>query len=142
MLESTLRATSKPDEQLLMVSMAVYAMTITTIKVSLLLFLRRIFDVSRFRTFSAVAISFCLTWFMSAILTDLLQCSSIKTALNSKLLDTDSCLPIQSWYWGITVSNVVLDVIIFLLPVWMIVGLRLSWTKKCLLCCLFSLGSM
>lgn len=125
-----------------MASMAAYAITITTIKLSLLLYLRRIFDVSRFRTWSAILISLCLTWLLSAILTDLFQCSSVNAAFNPKLLETENCLSLQSWYWGITITNLVLDVVILVLPMWMIIDLRLPPAKKCLLCSVFGFGGL
>ena len=130
------------DLQLIMASMIAYSITITTVKLSLVLLLRRIFDVPRFRTWSAALISLCLIWLLTAILTDFLQCVSINAAFKPELLDTENCLPIRSWYWGITITNLILDVAILILPMWRIIDLRLPFAKKCLLCGIFGFGGM
>jgi len=128
--------------QLIMASMIAYSITITTVKLSLLLLLRRIFDVTTFRTWSAIVASLCVTWLWSAILTNLLQCSPFNAAFKQELLDTEKCLPVQSWYWGITITNLVLDVVILILPMWRVMDLRLPFAKKCLLCGIFGFGGM
>jgi len=130
------------DFQLIMASMIAYSITITTVKLSLLLLLRRIFDVPAFRTWSAIVLSLCLIWLWSAVLTDLFQCSPFDAAFKQELLDTENCLPIQSWYWGITITNLVLDVVILILPMWRVIDLRLPFAKKCLLCGIFGFGGM
>ncbi len=128
--------------QLIMASMIAYSITITTVKLSLLLLLRRIFDVPTFRTWSAIIVSLCIIWLCSAIFTNLLQCSPFNAAFKQELLDTEKCLPIRSWYWGITITNLVFDVVILVLPMWRVIDLRLPFAKKCLLCGIFGFGGM
>jgi len=128
--------------QLNMASMIAYSITITTIKLSLLLLLRRIFNVPKFRTWSAIVESLCLIWLWSAILANVLQCAPINAAFKPELLDTENCLPIRSWYWGITITNLVLDVVVLVLPMWMVIDMKNPFAKKCLLYGIFGLGGM
>jgi hypothetical protein len=125
-----------------MASMIAYSITITTVKLSLLLLLRRIFDVPTFRTWSAIVVSLCVILLCSAIFANFLQCSPFNAAFKQELLDTENCLPIQSWYWGITITNLVFDVVILILPMWRVIDLRLPFAKKCLLCGIFGFGGM
>jgi len=127
------------DLQLIEANMIVYSMTITTIK-SLLL--RRIFDVPTFRTWSAIVASLCVIWLCSAISTNLLQCSPFNVAFKQELLDTEKCLLTQYWYWGITITNLVLDVVILISSMWRVIDLRLPFAEKCLLCGTFGFGGM
>jgi len=133
---------SNLETQLIMATMFTYSVTITTVKLSLLLFFRRIFNVPMFRTWSAIVGLLCVIWVWTAILTNLLQCSPITAAFKPELFATETCLAMQSWYWGITISNLVLDIIILVMPMWMVIDLRLPFAKKCFLCGLFGLGGM
>lgn len=125
----------------MMASMVAYALTITTTKLSLLLFLGRIFE-PKFRLWFVILEAVCLIWLMIAVLTDVLQCSPINAAFKLRLLFTERCLNFKALYWGITISNLVLDIIILVLPMWMIIDLKLPLQKKCLLCGVFGLGGM
>ena len=125
-----------------MASMIAYSMTITSIKFSTLLHLRRIFDVSKFRPWSMIVEALCSVWLLSAILTDLLQCSPINAAFQERLFNRKQCLPVQTWYYGIAITNMMLDIVILVMPIWMIMDLRLPTAKKYMLCGIFGLGGM
>jgi len=116
--------------QLIMASMIAYSITITTVKLSLLLLLRRIFDVA----LSDLALDCCSHRPFSMLPLD--------AAFKQELLDTENCLPIKSWYWGITITNLVLDVDILILPMWRVIDLRLPFAKTYLLYGIFSFGGM
>ncbi len=123
-----------------MTSVVAYSVTITTIKLSLLILLRRIFDIPKFRTWCIVVESLCTIWLWSAILTNILQCAPINAVFTQELLYLENCLPMQAW--GLTITNLVLDVVILVLPILMVIDLRLPFAKKCLLYGLFGLGGM
>ena len=125
-----------------MASMIVYSMTITSIKFSTLLLFRRIFDVSKFRPWSMIVETLCSVWLLSAILTDLLQCSPISAAFREKFFNSKQCLPVQTWYFGVAITNMMLDIVILVMPIWMIMDLRLPTAKKFKLCGIFGLGGM
>jgi hypothetical protein len=128
--------------QLIMASMVTYSVTITTIKLSLLILLRRIFNISKFRIWSTVMESLCVVWLWSAIFTNVLQCVPINAVFKQELLDPENCLPKQAWYWGLTITNLVLDVVILVLSMLMVIDLSFPFAQKYLLYGLFGLGGM
>lgn len=84
----------------------------------------------------------CSIWLLSAVLTDLLQCSPINAAFQERFFNKEYCLPVQTWYFGIAITNMMLDIVIFVLPMWMVMDLRLPSAKRLMLCGVFGLGGM
>ena len=118
-----------------------YALAITIAKISILLFYRRVFNtIVAFRYAIYVVGGFCLLWFMVVMLVSALQCQPVSYAWN-KMVD-GTCIDLRAMYYGFTISNMVLDVIINVMPVRLIWKLQLSIKKKILLTFIMLIGIM
>ncbi len=125
-----------------MAGIVTYSLTITMVKLSILLLYRRIFVTQGFKRTTICVGLICLAWFFIAIFMDLFQCHPFKAAFNVELLFTDKCIDIQAFYWGITAASVTLDVILLYLPLHMVWGLQLPKRQKFALSGIFMLGGL
>lgn len=123
-----------------MCSMLTYSLTLTSVKISLLILYRRIFDTAAFRKKSLVVGIACIVWWVVEVFMEVFQCHPFAAAFDPTSLFTDRCIDIQSFYIGITASNIGLDVILFLLPLHMVWKLKLSAKQKIALSGIFSIG--
>ena len=126
--------------QILMCSMLTYSLTITSVKISLLVLYRRIFDTIAFKRRSLIVGIACIIWWVVEVFTDVFQCRPFTAAFDSASLFTDRCIDIQSYYLGITASNLGLDIIMLLLPLHMVWNLKLSVKQRFALSGIFSMG--
>lgn len=75
-----------------MAGLVTYSLTITIVKLSILLLYRRIFITQGFKMATMYVGLICLAWFFLAILLDIFQCHPFKAAFNVELLFTDRCI--------------------------------------------------
>ena len=125
-----------------MATMTTYSLTITFVKISILLLYRRIFTTAPFRKASVAVGAACLLWFIIEVFMDIFQCHPIKAAFDPALLSTDRCIDLQSFYSGITIANLCLDVVILYLPLHMVWKLKLPTKQKLTLSGIFLFGSL
>lgn len=125
-----------------MASMITYSLTITCVKVSLLVLYRRIFDTKSFKRRSIVVGTACIAWFIVEIFTNIFQCRPFEAAFDATAIFTDKCIDLQAYYWGITASNMCLDLVVLCLPLHMVWSLHLPPKRKWGLAAMFSLGGL
>ncbi|MCJ1267410.1 hypothetical protein MMC22_007295 [Lobaria immixta] len=118
-----------------------YGLTITAVKISILLLYRRVFDTASFKRAILVVGFLCITWLCGNVFTELFLCSPMSAAWDPKLVFSNHCRDFQAFLVGITVSNLLLDVIILCMPLPMIWNLKLSTRKKLEVIGVFLLGS-
>lgn len=126
--------------QITVCSLLTYSLTITSVKLSLLLLYRRIFDTPAFRRRSLVVGVACVVWWVVEVFTDIFQCHPFEAAFDPASLFTNRCINLQSYYFGITASNMGLDIIMLLLPLHMVWNLKLPIKQKVCLSGIFSMG--
>ena len=119
-----------------------YTHTITIVKLSILVLYRRIFSTVAFKKSTLVVGGAVMLWFIVALFTDLFQCQPFEAAFNPELLFTNQCINLQAYYWGITASNLCLDIIMLYMPLYMVWGLQLRTRQKIALSGIFLLGGM
>lgn len=122
--------------------MITYSATITLVKISVLLLYRRIFSTPGFRRTTLIMGVACVLWFIAEIISNIFACHPVSAFWQPQLLFTDHCFNLRLWYYGITISNMVLDISILCLPLYVIHTLRLSANEKLLVSGLFLLGSL
>lgn len=122
--------------------MITYGLTVTAVRISILLLYRRIFDTVIFKRILAAVGSLCLAWLLGEICTEIFLCSPISAAWDPQLIFTDHCGNLQASILGITISSMLLDVIILCLPLPMIWKLQLPPRHKLVVCGLFLLGGL
>lgn len=125
-----------------MPAMIIYSLTITSVKLSLLLLYKRIFNSATFRRKLLVVGLACIMWFLAEIFAGILQCRPFRAAFDSELLFTDHCISLQAHYWGIAAANLSLDVVVLCLPIYEIWQLHLNLRQKVELISIFLLGGL
>lgn len=131
-----------PIFQYIMPAMITYGLTITAAKISILLLYRRVFHTPVFKRATLVVGFLCITWLCGNIFTELFLCSPMSAAWDPRLIFSDHCRDFQAFLIGITVSNLLLDVIILCTPLPMIWDLNLSTRKKLEVTGVFLMGSL
>ena len=122
--------------------MVTYSLTITSVKISLLLLYCRIFPTCGFRKVALIVGVLCFAWCFMAVIIDVFQCSPMSSAFEPALMITSQCIDIQSFYWGITGANLALDIILLVMPLYMVLGLQLPTRQKLFLGGIFVLGGL
>ena len=130
------------DHQGLMMSLTTYSLTITAVRVSVLLLYRRLFDTELYRKFLVAAGLASLAWLIAEVLTNIFSCWPISAAFDARLLHTDQCINFQAFYWGISATNMVLDIAVLCLPMHVIWKLQLPTKQKALLAIIFLMGGL
>ena len=123
-----------------MATVFTYALTITSVKISLLLLYRRIFDTQAFKRRSLVVGIACLVWFLIVVLTTFFQCRPFTASFDAQALFSDSCVDIRAYYLSFCILNLFLDVVLLLLPLHMVWGLQLRLHQRISLSGIFSVG--
>lgn len=119
------------------VSLHVYLCSLTFTKISLLLQYRRIFGRTWLNTVSAIVITFLAVWNVAQLILATLGCKPISILVPSM---ASNCLNMLGVWNTLAVVNVVTDLIIFLLPIWLVKSLQLPTKQKVLLSIVFGLG--
>ena len=117
------------------------------VKLSILLLYRRVFDVRICRIATIILLLVCVAWGIAAILALLFQCHPISGMWNPADTFTDRCIDLKEYYVGIASSNLGLDVILLVMPIYMVwgyngTGLRLQTSQKLMLTGVFLLGGL
>ncbi len=128
--------------QLFMPTMITYGLTITAVKISILLLYRRIFDTAAFKKVILVVGTLCVAWLFADIFGMLFFCSPMSAFWDLALIFSNHCRDIQAMLYGITISNMFLDIILLCMPLPMIWKLALSPRKKVEVGCLFLIGGL
>lgn len=118
----------------------IYALTVTTTRLSILYLYRRIFAVPRFRQVSFVVIVVCITWWVVTTIVMVLPCIPIQKI--SEPQREGHCFNFDEFFLVTSILEIIIDIVILALPVKMIVGLQMSSQRRITLCVIFLLGSL
>ena len=129
------------SDQLVMSGLITYSFTMTFVRISILLLYRRIFATPAFRKTTVVVGGTCIAWFIAEAFTDIFQCHPFTAAFHPQDFPPNQCFNLPAYYWGITASNLGLDVIILYMPLHMVWGLKLPVRQKLMLSGIFLIGS-
>ena len=115
-----------------------YAWVGPTIKISFLLFYRRVFVIKWFLHVTVGIGALVVVWCLSVTFSVIFECQPVGSYWQPKL--QQHCIDSQKFYWANGISNLLLDVIILCLPVPMIWKLQMSTKRKISLTLVFALG--
>ena len=133
------------DIQYLYVEEILFVIAITLIKFSILVLYTHIFNVRRFRQCTWIIGSICGLWCLFGIFFLVFQCRPIRAAWHFELQQTpgaSNCFSIAKIIFGFEISNVLIDVSILILPVYMGLQLQMKLAKKISIICIFLLGGL
>lgn len=122
----------------------VFGTTITAVKISILCFYRSIFATPSFRRKTLILGIICVLWFIITLFIIIFQCSPISGAWDSvfQIKNKTKCIPIPGFIFGYELSNVLLDICILCLPIYMIRRLQLPTRRKISVGSIFLLGGL
>ena len=110
------------------------------IKISIIIFYRRVFSTRQFRIATDVLIGIVTAWGVAKFLYASLQCQRLAKALDTLL--TGQCFNAMQYITGISAVNIVLDFAILLLPMRMVWNLQRPWQDKLALSAVFMIGAL
>lgn len=125
-----------------MATLVTYSLTITSVKLSLLLLYRRIFSTPAFKAWTLIIGATCVAWLIAAILVDVFQCRPFSAAFQSDLLFTSHCIDLQSFYLSMIAANFVLDIIVLAMPLVMVWRLQLTQRQRLQVSAIVLLGGL
>ncbi|KAL8871188.1 MAG: hypothetical protein Q9174_002929 [Haloplaca sp. 1 TL-2023] len=108
-------------------------------KISILLFYLRLNPDRAFRYGTFAIIGITVTWIVSVVLAQLLQCNPIPKFWDPLIPGT--CININGLYLSNSITNTILDILVLLLPLPMIIKLQVNTRTKLVLVAIFSLCS-
>lgn len=112
-------------------------------KLSVLFFYRRLFTVPAFRLISSIFIGITLAWGIGFTFAGIFQCTPISTLWDK--FETEygsSCVNVQLFYLAFGISDLILDVVIFTLPMPYVCKLQMPLQQRLAVGGIFFLGSM
>lgn len=119
----------------------IYPITITLIKLSLLLFYFRLFRVHEgLKVAIYITGVLALGWCLGIIFAGALQCLSVKQCLNGLGPPVTHHFSFQSYLLGYAIPNVTLDFVILVLPIFLVWNPVLTKRKKVAVSAVFLLG--
>ncbi|KAI1644699.1 uncharacterized protein F4817DRAFT_346079 [Daldinia loculata] len=127
------------DLKVIFASRWIYATTILTTKLSILMMYRRIFPVRLMKIGYLVLGSITIVWWAVYVLVETFQCTPVK-----KLFDPEMngyCIPLCNFLLGIVIPNIVTDIAILCLPIYEIMNLHLTRSQRATLSVIFLLGT-
>lgn len=126
--------------KLLYIAELLFIWGITLAKVSILALYASIFTTRKFRLAKDIVLMFCLIWCIAMTATSVVQCIPLRDAWNPLRLTEGKCILFGLFTLFEELTNVVLDIIILLLPIFMIRKLHLPARQRWILSILFLLG--
>ncbi|ERF74613.1 hypothetical protein EPUS_00743 [Endocarpon pusillum Z07020] len=126
------------------ISELLFTITISLVKISILVFYQKIFSTPGFRKASFVVGSVCILWLLVCCLVSVFQCRPISAAWHFELalLGQAQCIKYGHFIIGYELSNVLLDIAIIALPLSMLKKLQLALERKIVVACMVLLGSL
>ncbi|KAL9634995.1 MAG: hypothetical protein Q9204_002786 [Flavoplaca sp. TL-2023a] len=130
--------------EMLFASIITYILTVTLVRVSILLLYRRIFDIKYFRIIAMGLIVACIAWAISIGAANIFQCRNVPDAFNAEVVAApdDRCIDTKMMYYGMLGTGFALDLIILFLPFQQIYDLQLQRRQKYELIGILSLGGL
>jgi hypothetical protein len=117
--------------------------TLAFTKTSVIFLYRRIFTVRSFRLITNVAIAITTAWGISFALVTAFQCTPVSTIWTQFEMNyAPFCINQQAFYMATAVTDVVIDLFIFSMPIPMVLKLHLPMRQRIAVAGMFLLGGM
>ena len=126
--------------QTLEASVITYTLTISMVKISILLLYRRIFTTPHFKRATLVVGTACIAWLIAALLCLAFQCRTNAERYSADALFSNQCIDLKTYWIAVTGSNLVLDLIVLCMPLYIVSNLKIPTRQKIWLCGIFALG--
>ena len=128
--------------QTMITILVTYITTISAVRISLLLLYRRIFQTRNFERVCWVVGAMTVCWWIVGVLLDIFQCRPVNAAWNPRFLFSPQCIDSQMFRYGLSGSNIVLDLVVLAMPIYMIWHLQMRKSQKIMLSGIFLIGCL
>ena len=118
----------------------VYVSAITTIKLSIILFYRKLFNGPTFKVIAAILSGVVIAWWLAVILVEVFSCHPISGMWDTSVNST--CVDAVHFYIGVAVPNVATDIAILVLPMRMVWRLQTTLGQNIALSLTFLTGGL
>lgn len=124
--------------------MITYVVTVTLVRMSVLLLFRRLFDISNVRIIIGILDGLCLAWGISIVFANVFLCIPVSDAFNPAVVMSTSehCIDLQAFLYGTLGSGVGLDVAILTLPLLQVWRSTLPKRQKYEITAILGLGGL
>ena len=110
------------------------------VKISILLLYRRIFTTPLFKRATLIVGTTCVAWLIAALLCLAFQCRTNAERYNLDALFSHDCIDLKSYWIAVTGSNLVLDLVVLCMPLYIVSNLKIPTRQKIWLSGIFALG--
>jgi hypothetical protein len=110
------------------------------VKISILLFYRRLFDTKRFKLVSIIVASSVIAYWVCFTLVAIFQCTPVHYTWDKNV--SGKCIDAYALLMAASVLNIINDIVIVIMPIPVVWCLRVSRQQKMGLTGLFLLGSL
>ncbi|KKA17702.1 hypothetical protein T310_8356 [Rasamsonia emersonii CBS 393.64] len=117
-----------------------YALTLSTIKFSILLMYRRIFRSKTFRHVTLAVGLLVLGWMIGVVFAQIFTCTPVKGAWDPAV--AQHCIGTTKFYYGNAIANLLTDVVILCLPLPLVWRLNITTHRKLAISGIFLLGGL
>lgn len=118
-----------------------YFAALSANKISLLLFILRVFPDAHFRKLVFIVVGLCLGYGVGFIFATAFQCSPVNYSwLQIDSTVTGHCNNINLQGWMSAIFNIIIDIIIIVLPLKHLYALQIGLKKKIMIMIMFSFG--
>ena len=122
-------------------SSPIYALCNGFTKLALLSFYLQVSPQTWFRISVWTTIAIVVIYSPLIALLLIFSCKPVHMSWDSRVVD-GTCIDRPALYIATAVANIVTDIILFVLPTRMLLGLRMKWSQKAIAMFVFALGSM
>lgn len=133
---------SNMSSQLLYIAELLFIWGITLAKVSILALYASVFTTRKFRLAKDVVLMCCLIWCIAMTAVSAVQCVPLRDAWNPLRLTQSRCILFGLFTLFEELTNVVLNIVVLLLPIFVIRKLQLPARQRWILSLLFLLGGL
>ncbi|KAF6830158.1 integral membrane protein [Colletotrichum musicola] len=123
-----------------MVIMAIYCLSVTSAKMSLLVLYLRLSPDRLFRIVVISLIAFTTAYGLAYPFLIILGCRPIEASWNPALMRGAKCIDKQAIYYALSITNILMDVVCLILPLKIIIPLQMGTRQKWSLIALFATG--
>lgn len=128
------------DSQIVYIDNIFYALTLSTIKFSILLMYRRIFRSKTFRHVTLAVGLLVLGWMIGVVFAQIFTCTPVKGAWDPAV--AQHCIGTTKFYYGNAIANLLTDVVILCLPLPLVWRLNITTHRKLAISGIFLLGGL
>ncbi|KAH7119990.1 hypothetical protein B0J11DRAFT_582477 [Dendryphion nanum] len=112
-----------------------------TLKLSILAFYWRLFNMSSIRVPIYFVASFIVAWFIASILVTVFQCVPVASLWTPALRASAKCVELAPFFFGVSIPNILADLFLLILPMPYVWRLKITITQKVFVMVFFLLGS-